>query len=352
MITRRRFNSLAISAAALTTAGLLPKQVRAATSGTMDLVRLGWANSTNVDAQVFHVLKNTDIAERNGLKLEMHQLANSPAISEGIASGAVDIGSVSDFSAVTMMAAGAPIVPIGQSSIFRSAVMVTKASTVTSMAGLKGKSIYGLFGITAYLNAQAAVRQAGLEPGKDVTFVNIAAAELSDAVRAGRVEAFFTWDPWVANFENSGLAKVISQNLTPAMILQSHKHFVDNQPGAVKKLLRAHSEALFYAAQNHDLVNGWYRTLEPAKGIPLEAIEKASAYDPQWTAKSLSAIKVAISPEEIGRMDAMAKWGVSEKLLQRLPDVKSIINTTIANSVDQDLLNTTFDVSTVKIVKS
>jgi sulfonate transport system substrate-binding protein len=349
MMNRRQFNGMAVSAVALTAAGLLPRPVRAA---TLDTVRLGWANTTNVDAQVFHVLKNTDIAERNGLKLDMHLLANSPAISEGIASGAVDIGSVSDFSAVTMMAAGAPIIPIGQSSSFRSAVMVTKASGITSMAGLKGKSIYGLFGITAYLNAQAAVRQAGLVPGKDVTFVNIAAAELSDAVRASKVEAFFSWDPWVAMFELSGLATTISQNLTPAMILQAQKSFVDKQPGAVKKLLKAHSEALFYASQNHDLVNGWYRTLEPAKSIPLAAIEKASAYDPQWTTKSLSTIKVAISPDEIARMDAMAKWGVSEKLLPRVPDVKNIVNTAIASAVDQELSNAPFDLSTVKIIKS
>jgi sulfonate transport system substrate-binding protein len=349
MMTRRRFNQLAVCGAALTTAGLLPTRARAA---TLDTVRLGWANTANVDAQVFHVLKNTDIAERNGLKLEMHQLANSPAISEGMASGAIDIGSVSDFSAVTMMAAGAPIIPIGQSSMFRSAVMVTKLSGITSMAGLKGKSIYGLFGITAYLNAQAAVKQAGLVPGKDVTFVNIAAAELSDAVRAGKVEAFFTWDPWSAMFENSGLGIVISQDLTPAMILQVHRNYLDKQPGAVRKLLKSHSEALYYASQNHDLVNSWYRTLEPAKSIPLGPIEKASAYDPQWTARSISSIKVALSPEEIGRMDAMARWGVSEKLLPRMPDVKNIVNTSIGNSVDQELSNASFDASSVRIIHS
>lgn len=348
MITRRQFNGLAVSAAAVATANLLPRQARAA---TLDTVRLGWANSTNVDAQVFHVLKNTDIAERNGLNLDMHQLANSPSISEGMASGAIDMGSVSDFSAVTMMAAGAPIIPVGQSSSFRSAVMATKNSNIKTMADMKGKAIYGLFGITAYLNAQAAVRQAGLVPGKDVNFVNIAAAELSDAVRAGKVEAFFTWDPWSAMFELSGLATTISQNLTPAMILQAHKSIVDKKPDVVRRVLKAHSEALFYASQNHDLVNGWYRTLEPAKSIPLAAIEKASAYDPQWTAKSLANIKVGLSPDEVGRMDAMAKWGVSEKLLARMPDVKSIVNTALGESVDKELATSTFDPKSVKVLK-
>lgn len=347
MLSRRRFGQL--SAGLVGSAALaMPAIVRA--QGSTDTVKMGWFNTTTVSAQIAHVLKRTDIAARNGLKMEMIQLNASPAVNEAIVSNAADVGTLSDFAAVTTMAVGAPVTTIASQARFRSAVLATKKSGITDLAGLKGKQVFGTFGITAFQNAQEAVIGAGLKPGSDMTFVNVGPAELADAVGAQRIDAFFTYDPFVSFFENSGHAQVVSQNLTPVIVLTANNRFVKDRPEVVERYLRASSEALFFASQNHDLVNGWFRSLEPAKNIPEPVLQKASSYDPAWNAKAVTDIKAALSDEQIAKMGTLAKWGVEAKLLPRMPDVSKFINTEIAGKVDTALAAANFDPKSVKVI--
>ena len=344
MVNRRQFNALGVAAA-----GALAFPMIARAKDTSPL-RVSWTNTVAVGAQMVHALKNTDIAERNGIKLDLIQLSNSPAISESVVSGASDVGIVSDFGAVTLMAAGAPVVPFAHQCSFRSAVLATKKSGIKTMADLKGKKVFGLFGITAYLNAQEAVRKAGLVVGKDVQFVNIATTELVDAVRSQQIDAFFMWDPWVALFEGADMAHVISQDLSPSMLLQASTRTLDKRGDAIKRFLRAQSQALLFAAQNHELTNNWFRSVEPAKNIPIDVIEAASNFDTQWNATKISDIKTALSPESLAAMDKMGVWGVAEKLLPRAPKASELANLELAQAVDKELATMDFDVKSVKVL--
>lgn len=343
-LSRRGFGRLIGAAAGLVAA---PAVLRAETP---DVVKMGWFNTTTVSAQIAHVLMRTDIAARNSLKMEMIQLNASPAVNEAIVSGAADIGTLSDFAAVTTMAVGAPVTTVATQAHFRSAVLSTTKSGIADLAGLKGKQIYGVFGITAFQNAQAAVLAAGLTPGKDVTFVNVGPAELADAVGSQRIDAFFTYDPFVTFFENAGFAKVLSQNLSPAIVLTCNNRLLKDRPAALERVLRANSEALFFASQNHQLVNGWFRSLEPAKNIPEAVLEKASSFDPAWNAKSPSDIKLALSDAQVAQFGVLSRWGAEAKLLPRVPDVDKFINRDIAQKVDAAFAASGFDAKSVKIV--
>lgn len=347
-ISRRRFGQLAAGFAA--SLPLAKPAILRAQEG--DLVRMCWFNTTTVSAQIAHVLMRTDVAARNGLRMEMIQLAASPAITEALVSGAGDIGTLSDFAAVTTMAIGAPVTTVSSQALFRSAVLTTKKSGITRIEDLKGKQVYGTFGITAFQNAQDAVLKAGLVPGKDMTFVNVGPAELADAVGAQRIDAFFTYDPFVSFFENAGHAQVVSQNVTPVIALAANNRFFQQKPGVLKRVLRANSEALFFASQNQELVNGWFRSLEPAKNIPLEVLQKASSYDPAWNAKAFTDIRAALSPAQIAKMETLAKWGVEAKLLPRMPDVSKFIDTAIASAVDKEAAAQGFDPKSVKITRA
>lgn len=347
-ISRRNFGRLAAGLAA-TVPFAKPSILRAQEA---DVVRMCWFNTTTVSAQIAHVLMRTDIAARNGLKMEMIQLAASPAITEALVSGAGDIGTLSDFAAVTTMAIGAPVTTVASQARFRSAILTTQKSGITKIEDLRGKQVYGTFGITAFQNAQEAVLTAGLVPGKDVTFVNVGPAELADAVGAQRIDAFFTYDPFVSYFESTGHAQVVSQNLTPVIVLTANNRFMQQKPQVLKRFLRANTEALFYAAQNNDQVNGWFRSLEPAKNIPEAVLQKASSYDPAWSAKSFTDIKPALTPAQIAKMEALAKWGLEVKLLPRMPDVHQYINTAIAGEVEKEAALGGFDVTSVKVVRA
>jgi sulfonate transport system substrate-binding protein len=344
MINRRQFNMLLGSS---TVALSAPSILRAKDS---DPIRFCWTNTVSVSAQTQHTLKNTDIGIRNDVDVKMTQFAGSPPINEALVSNAADIGSVADFSAVMMMAAGVPLSVVSHQSYFRSAVMTTKSSGITKIEDLKGKSIYGLFGITAYLNAQEAVTKAGLTPGRDVNFVNIGTAELADAVRTQQIDAFFMWDPWVTFFEYQDLAQVVSQDVTPSMVLIMRDAFMNERPAEVTKLLKAHSESMYYAANNHDIANQWFQSLEPAKSIPTDVIETSSSFDPVWSASSIEQMDLSVTEAAIQRMQKMAEWGYSEKLIPRVPDVSSFVNSNFSSAAYKELMATGFDPDSVKIL--
>ncbi|NEV75983.1 sulfonate ABC transporter substrate-binding protein, partial [Rhodopseudomonas sp. BR0C11] len=81
-------------------------------------------------------------------------------------------------------------------------------------------------------------------------------------------------------------------------------------------------------------------------------LEKASSYDPAWSAKSFSDIKATLTPAQIAKMDTLAKWGVENKLLPRVPDVSKFVDTTVASAADKEAVAKGFDPKSVKITRA
>ena len=175
-------------------------------------VRVGWQPTTTVEAQIAHVLQKTDILERNGLKGQFTMFSFGPAVNEALVSGAIDIGFVGDMPSVSLAAVNAPITVIGRQSVFRGAIIASTKSDIKTLADLKGKKVHGPVGSSIYLAALAMLEKAGLKPGPDVEIVNMGFADLSDAIRAGKIDAAFVWDPWIENFVEKGLARVIAED--------------------------------------------------------------------------------------------------------------------------------------------
>lgn len=80
------------------------------------------------------------------------------------------------------------------------------------MADLKGKTLYGPVGSSIYLAALDMLEKAGLKPGVDVEIIDMGFVDLSDALRAGKIDAAFVWDPWVEKFFEKGIAGVLAED--------------------------------------------------------------------------------------------------------------------------------------------
>ena len=164
------------------------------------VVRIGWQPTTTVEAQIAHVLQRTDILQRNGFKGEFIMFSFGPAVNEALISGAVDVGFIGDMPSVSLAAVNAPITVIGRQSVFRGAIVASTKSDIKTVQDLKGKKLHGPIGSSIYLAALEMLDKANLRPGIDVEVTNMGFADLSDAVRAGKIDAAFVWDPWVENF--------------------------------------------------------------------------------------------------------------------------------------------------------
>jgi ABC-type nitrate/sulfonate/bicarbonate transport system substrate-binding protein len=310
-------------------------------------MRIGWQPTTTVEAQIAHVLQKTDILERNSLKGQFTMFSFGPAVNEALVSGALDVGFIGDMPSVSLAAVNAPISVIGRQSVFRGAIVASTKSDIKQLADLKGKKLHGPVGSSIYLAALAMLEKANLKPGGDVEITNMGFADLSDAIRAGKIEAAFVWDPWVENFVEKGLAHVVAEDTGLTMVIPMQNEFKKAHPAAAERFLRAHKEALLYAAAHREQANAWFSEPEVARQLSRAVVEKTTAYDPQWSAKSLSDIRVSFSDAELARYLGLAKRAGELKIYPVAPQLEHKLDLAAAKKVDAETWN--FDPNAVKV---
>jgi sulfonate transport system substrate-binding protein len=298
-------------------------------------IRIGWQPTTTVEAQIAHTLAKTDILARNGLKAEMTMFTFGPAVNEALVSGAIDVGFIGDMPSVSLAAANGPTTVIARQSTFRGSIVASTKSDIKAVSDLKGKSLYGPTGSSIYLGALAMLESAKLKPGADVQVVNMGFAELADALKTGKIEALFVWDPWVENFVNQGLARVVASSVELTMVVAMRDDYRAKNPDVVEKFLKAHKEATLFAASNHDKTNTWFREPAAAQALSADIIEKATGFDPQWSAKSLADIHLAFTPAEKERYLGLGKQAAELKIYPAVPPLEKKIDMSVAEQLDK-----------------
>ena len=299
-------------------------------------IRIGWQPTTTVEAQIAHTLAKTDILARNGLKAELTMFSFGPAVNEALVSGAIDVGFIGDMPSVSLAAAGGPTKVIARQSTFRGSIIASTKSDIKTVADLKGKTLYGPTGSSIYLAALAMLEKAKLKPGTDMQVVNMGFAELADALRTGRIDALFVWDPWVENFVNQGLARVLESSTELTMVVAMRDEYRTKNPDAVEKFLKAHKEALLFAASNHDKVNAWFREPAPAQALAADIVQKATQFDPQWSAKGLQDIRLSFTAAEKNRYFGLGKQAAELKIYPAVPPLEQKTDMSVAERLDQN----------------
>ena len=310
-------------------------------------VRIGWQPTTTVEAQVAHTLAKTDILQRNGLKGEFIMFTYGPAMNEALISGAIDVGFIGDMPSVSLLATGAPVSIVARQSVFRGSILSAAKSGIRSLTDLKGHKIYGPYGSSIYRSALNMITESGLQPGRDVEVVNMGFADLADALKAGRIDALFVWDPWIELFVTERLARELKADTSLTMVVAMRDDYVKSAPDLVERFLKAHKEALLFAATNHSLVNDWFRQPEPARRLSPQTIDTATAYDPVWKAQKLADIRLAFSPQEFERYKDIARFAQQLKITPVLAPIEAKTNLEAARKLDA--ATWPFDASAVKI---
>lgn len=322
---------------------------RMAAGADLKAIRIGWQPTTTVEAQIAHTLARTNILEQNGLKGQMTMFSYGPAVNEGLISGALDVGFIGDMPSVSLLATGAPLTIIARQSVFRGSILASTKSDIKTLADLRGRKLYGPYGSSIYRAALTMVQEAGLKPGKDVEIVNMGFADLSDALKSGKIEALFVWDPWIALFEGQGLARVLKSDASLTMVVAMRDDYIKANPDAVERFLKAHKEALLFAALNQALANDWFREPENARRLDPKVIQEATAYDPQWSARKLGDIRLAFSPAEFERYKEVARFAQELKITPTLSPVAARTDMSVARKLDA--AEWKFDPKSVRIEK-
>lgn len=335
----------ALLAAGLITALTGPALQASANEATV--IRIGWQPTTTVEAQIAHTMAKTNILEKNGLEGKLIMFSYGPAVNEALVSGSIDVGFIGDLPSVSLAAAGAPTTVIARQSTFRGAIIATPYSGIETLEDLRGKQLYGPVGSSIHLAALGMLDGAGLVPGVDLQVLNMGFADLSDALKAGRIDAVFVWDPWIENFVKEGLAKVVAEDTSLTMVIAMRDEFMRENGEAVEAFLKAHKEATLYAAQNQDTANAWFRSTPAASTLPVETIQIATAFDPQWNASSLGDIRLAFNETERARYLGLGDRAAALNLFTSVPPLSEKTNMSTAELLDAESWN--FDLETVTI---
>ena len=341
---RRFFVGAALAATAIATA-----TVFSAPLGAQNLkkIRIGWQPTTTVEAQIAHALAKTNILELNGLQAEMIMFSFGPAVNEALVGGSIDVGFIGDMPSVSLAVANAPTTVVGRQSVFRGSILATPKSGINELKDLRGKKVYGPVGSSIYLAAVSMIEKVGLKPGKDVEMVHMGFADLSDAIKSGKVDAVFVWDPWIELFVRQGLAKELAKDTSLTMVIAMRNDYMQKNPDAVEKFLRAHKAALLFAASDHTRANAWFREPENARTLDPSIIQTATAYDPQWNARTLRDIRVSFNDAEMDRYLGLGKLAFTLKVFPKEPPLKEKTDISVAKKVDAS--SWTFDLSKVRM---
>lgn len=132
-------------------------------------------------------------------KIEWYNFPAAQPLGEALNAGAIDVGGLGDAPLIFAYAAGARVraVAATRSQPVDLAIVVPENSPIKSAADLKGKRIATTRGSIGHYLAIATLERAGIKLS-DVSLRFMQPADAKAALATGNVDAWSTWDPYVA----------------------------------------------------------------------------------------------------------------------------------------------------------
>ncbi|MFY8105487.1 MAG: ABC transporter substrate-binding protein [Elstera sp.] len=176
-------------------------------ASAQDLVRLGNLKFAHYGA----ISYMKEIAAKYDLKIEEHMFAKGLDIMPAIVSGQIDIAASAMEAAVSGRAGGAPIYAVAGFAQGGARFVVGTQSPIKSVADLKGKRVGVTRGATQEMLLFAELEMHGLtaseKPGKDVTLIYMAFADLNQALMAGNIDAMSQSEPQASQAISLGFGR-------------------------------------------------------------------------------------------------------------------------------------------------
>lgn len=169
-----------------------------------DVVRLGNLKFAHYGA----VSYIKEIAPKYGLKIEERFFAKGIDIMPAITAGEIDVSASAVDAAIAGRAQGVPIYVVAGFANGGARIVAGKESSITGIAGLKGKKVGVARGGAQELLLLAELDKFGLtwsdKPGKDVQIVYMAFADLNQALMAKDLDAISQSEPHASQAINKG----------------------------------------------------------------------------------------------------------------------------------------------------
>ncbi len=173
------------------------------------LIRMVYPGNSLITSHMGETLNHTNILEKNRLIGEFSRLETDTQIIASLNTQRFDAVVLSDLACTLALAQdfnGIILANLG--ALGRNALMVPPDSTIKVIKDLGNSAIGVTLGSPAHYHLLTWLKREALEPGKNVTLVNLSQTELYPAILQGTIRAIALSDPWVQqltrehNFEN------------------------------------------------------------------------------------------------------------------------------------------------------
>ncbi len=301
-------------------------------------LRVGWQTTWATQGQLALVLQRTDILDNLGFDAEFVGFTYGGPLNEGALAGDVDVIFTADQPAIALMSRSPDWSIIGRLMYNRVGTFVPPESPVQSPADLKGRTVAVPFGAAAHRETLAAIEAAGLDPERDVETVNLGIQELVALVgsgasggRWGAIDAGSAWDPAYANLEHSGSVRSVASGVVTSVVVMRDP-YVSDHLGADVRFMEALHLAYDYYRTHREQVDGWF--LEAAKlDFDPEVLTLAAGVEPNLSADSRQEIRVALTDEDLSKLQGAADFMLGAGLLKQPLDVARRVRRQVAEKV-------------------
>jgi ABC-type nitrate/sulfonate/bicarbonate transport system substrate-binding protein len=276
---------------------------------------------SGMNGQIVVTMEKAAIAEKNGLAATFTPFQYGPPMMEALASGSID-AVVTSLMPVTSYASKFPgdvkiVAMLGNSS---HSLMVGKDSPLKAEPDLAGKKLGVSFGSDSHLDTQVWLRDSGLA-GK-VDLINVAPAELATTLDNKSVDAIVIRQPQVLRLQERSGARILRTWPFRFVSIVKSK-FIAEQPEAYASYLKSLRDALFYISQNQSQAAEWFGAhlrMDP------KIVETVSKDDPNYSAKQLSDIEIAITPDARKLLSAWAEDAYQYKMIKSKVDLDKLFH--------------------------
>jgi sulfonate transport system substrate-binding protein len=243
------------------------------------VVRIGYQKSSTL----ITVLKTNGSLERRlanlGVKISWHEFTSGLPLLEALNLGNVDVSAdVADTVPVFALAAGAKVTYLAQEAPSPSAqaLVVRSESPVQAVADLKGKRVAVTKAAGSHYLLIALLERAGLK-FKDIDPAYLSPADGRAAFERGAVDAWVTWDPFLAGVQRQSKVRIVADGKAVA---NYQRYYLASTPYSQSRpdVLNAIFEELRGAGQ-------WVKKnpkaaatlLAPVWGLDTETVELANS---------------------------------------------------------------------------
>ncbi|MBI4528986.1 MAG: ABC transporter substrate-binding protein [Deltaproteobacteria bacterium] len=205
---------------------------------------------------VLWVAREAGLFEKNGLKAEIAYIRSGSTMAQALLAGELHIAQTGGPGVIAAAVGGADFSIIAVALNTTPIVLMGK---VSRMEELKGKAI----GITRYgsntdISARFALQKFGLQPDKDVAFVQLEDYPgIMGGIQSGRIAAGALADPFTDHAKKLGykeIADIASLGLEfPFVSLTAKKSYLRDHPDETQRFVRAYTEAIAVYKNNREL---------------------------------------------------------------------------------------------------